>query len=37
MELSEDELFESYVKKCKHCSRSTILPNHFEYTCFACG
>ena len=37
MELSEDQLFEKFGKKCGHCNRNTFLPYSYEWTCFLCG
>ena len=37
MNLSEDEIFQKYAKKCLHCSRNMLLPYEYEYTCFGCG
>ena len=37
MELTEDQIIEKYAKKCLHCSRNTLLPYEYEYTCFSCG
>ena len=37
MNLSEDEIIEKYGKQCKHCSRNTLLPYDYEFTCFSCG
>ena len=37
MELSEDQIFEKYAKKCLHCNRNTLLPYEYEFTCITCG
>ena len=37
MELTEDQIIEKYAKKCLHCSRNTLLPYEYEFTCFSCG
>ena len=37
MELTEDEINENYAKRCGHCSRNTLLPYEYEFTCFSCG
>ena len=37
MNLSEHEIFEKYGKQCGHCSRNTLLPYEYEFTCIACG
>ena len=37
MELTEDESIEKYGKHCGHCSRNTLLPYEYEFTCFSCG
>ena len=37
MELTENQIFEKYAKKCLPCSRNTLLPYEYEYTCFSCG
>ena len=37
MELSEDQIIEKYAKNCGHCSRNTLLPYEYEFTCFVCG
>ena len=37
MEITQGESFKNYAKKCGHCSRNTLLPNEYEFTCFSCG
>ena len=37
MELAEDEPIEHYGKQCGHCSRKTLLPYEYEFTCIASG
>ena len=37
MELTEDEIIQKYAKQCRHCSRNTLLPYEYEWTCFSCG
>ena len=37
MELSEDEIIKKYAKQCGHCSRNTLLPYKYEWTCVSCG
>ena len=37
MELTEDEVIDKYGKQCRHCSRNTLLPYEYEWTCFSCG
>ena len=37
MNLSEDEIFEKYAKHCGHCSRNTLLPYEYDFTCYSCG
>ena len=37
MEFSEDEIFEKYAKHCCHCSRNTLLPYQYDWTCISCG
>ena len=37
MELTEDQIIEKYAKKCLHCSRNTLLPYEYEFTCITCG
>ena len=37
MELTEDEIFEKYSKRCGHCNRNTLLPYEYEVTCIVCG
>ena len=37
MELTEDEIIEKYAKQCRQCSRNTLLPYEYEFTCFSCG
>ena len=34
MELTEDQIIEKYAKQCFHCSRNTLLPYEYEWTCF---
>ena len=36
MELTEDEISQKYAKQCKHCSRNTLIPYEYEFTCFLC-
>ena len=35
--MTEDEIVEKYAKKCMHCTRNTLLPYQYEWTCTACG
>ena len=35
--LLEDEIIEKYAKQCLHCSRNTLLPYEYEWTCFSCN
>ena len=37
MELTEDEIIQKYAEKCLHCSRNTLLPYDYEFTCITCG
>ena len=37
MELTEDELIQKCPKGCGPCSRNTLLPYEYEFTCFSCG
>ena len=37
MELTEDQIFEKYAKRCHHCNRITLLPYEYEFTCLSCG
>ena len=37
MNLTEDQIIVKYGKKCGQCSRMTLLPNEYEWTCFSCG
>ena len=37
MNLSENEIFENYAKKCRHCNRNTFLPYEYDWTCISCG
>ena len=37
MNLSEDEIIQKYAKNCGHCTRNTLLPYEYEFTCFSCG
>ena len=37
MELSEDGIIQKYAKNCGHCSRNTLLPYEYEFTCLSCG
>ena len=37
MDLTEDEIIQKYAKQCRHCSRNTLLPYEYEWTCFSCG
>ena len=36
MELTEDEIIQKYTKQCLHCSRNTLLPYEYEFTCITC-
>ena len=37
MELTEDQLIETYAKRCVHFTRNTLLPYENECTCITCG
>ena len=37
MELVEDQRIESYANRCLYCTRNTLLPYEYEWTCVACG
>ena len=37
MELTEDESIQKYAKNCAPCSRNTLLPYEYEFTCIVCG
>ena len=37
MQLTEDESIEKNAKKCGHCSRNTVLPCEYGFTCISCG
>ena len=37
MELTEDEIIKKYAKLCRYCSRNTLLPYEYEFTCVSCG
>ena len=37
MELSEDEIFEKYGKKCVHCNRNRLPTYEYEVTCISLG
>ena len=37
MELTEDEITQKYSKQSGHCSRNTLLPYEYEFTCFSRG
>ena len=37
MELSEDEIFQKQAEKSKHCTRNTVIPYEYEWSCFACA
>ena len=37
MELTEDEIIQKYAINCGHCTRNTLLPYEYEFTCFSCG
>ena len=37
MELTEDEIIQTYGKRCGHCGRNTLLPYEYEFTCFSSG
>ena len=34
--MSEDEIIQNYGKRCGHCSRNTLLPYEYQFTCFSC-
>ena len=35
MELTEDDFIQKYAKYCLQCSRNTLLPYEYEWTCIA--
>ena len=37
MDLTEDQIFERYVKKSLHCSRNGLLLYEYDFTCFSCS
>ena len=37
MKLTEDEIIQKYAKQSLHCSRNTLLPYEYEWTCIICG
>ena len=37
MELTEDEVLQSYEKHCGNCNRKTLLPYEYEVTRNSCG
>ena len=37
MELTEGEIIQKYGKRCGHCSRNTLLPYEYEWSCFSCN
>ena len=37
MQLTENEIKRKYAKNCGHCSRNTLSPNEYEFTCSSCG
>ena len=37
MELTEDEKIQKYAKRCRQCTRNTLLPYEYEFTCFSSG
>ena len=37
MQLSEDEIFKNFAKNCGHCSRKTLLPYQYEWSCISSG
>ena len=37
MELTEDEIIQKYAENCGHCSRNTLLPYEYEWSCLSCG
>ena len=37
MELTEDEVFKKYAKHCCLCTRVTLLPYEYGWTCVLCG
>ena len=37
MELTEDEIIETYGKNCGLCNQNTLLPYEYEWNCFSCG
>ena len=37
MEITEHEFIQRYAEKCGHCTRNTLLPHEYEFTCFSCG
>ena len=37
MELTEDEIIQSYAKKRGHCNRKLPFPYEYEFSFFSCG
>ena len=37
MELTENDNYQKIGKKCMLCTRNTLLPYEYEWTCTACG
>ena len=37
MQLTEDEIFKKYAKRCEHCNRNILLSYEYEFTCHSCG
>ena len=37
MEITEDEIIKKCAKNCEYCSRNSLLPYEYEWTCFSCG
>ena len=37
MELTEDQNFEKQAKRCFYCTRDTILPSEYKWTCLSSG
>ena len=31
------KVLKKYAKQCGHCSRNTLLPYEYEFTCMSCG
>ena len=37
MQLTEGEIIRKYAKQSRYCTRNTLLPYEYEFSCISCG